>query len=250
MTTKCKIATWNLCLGLANKKNMVKHYIKDNKIDVCCLQEIELPANYPTELLSFPGFSIETETNDLKIRVGIYVNERIKYRRRNDLEGVNSHIVILDIEGHKKVRIISIYRTFKPQENSTARDKFNYQLDLIKIALSPETVLLGDFNIDDAKRFEVNYSNRNLFCDFEEKLSDHGLFQHINFVTWSRLISGDLKSSILDHVYTNNPTSVTEINSITPTFGDHLLVYFDYAINDDPIEPTIKRDWRLYSKKC
>ena len=82
--------------------------------------------------------------------------------------------MVLDIESHKNVRILSIYRTFKPQENNTARQIFTYQLDLIKIALTPETILLGDFNIDDAKRFEVNYVNRNLFCDFEVKLSDFG----------------------------------------------------------------------------
>ena len=213
------------------------------------MQEVDLLGNYPTELLSFSGYNLETETNDLKIRVGVYVNERIKYRRRSDLEGTNSHIVILDIEGHKNLRIISIYRTFKPQENITAREKFNYQLNLIKIDLTPESILLGDFNIDDAKRFEVNYTNRNLFCDFEEKLSNFGLFQHINFATWSRLIGGDLKSSILDHIYSNNPTSVTETSSITPAFGDHLLIYIDYALKSDPIVTTYKRDWRRYSKE-
>ena len=249
MTSKLRIATWNLCLGLSNKKNIVKQYMKFNNIDVCCMQEVDLLVNHPTELLSFPGYNLETETNNLKIRVGVYVNERIKYRRRSDLEGTNSHIVILDIEGHKNLRIISIYRTFKPQENITAREKFNYQLNLIKIALTPESILLGDFNIDDAKRFEVNYTNRNLFCDFEEKLSYFGLFQHINFATWSRLIGGDLKSSILDHIYSNNPTSVTETSSITPAFGDHLLIYIDYALKSDPIVPTYKRDWRRYSKE-
>ena len=78
MTNKLKVSTWNLCLGLSNKKNIVKQYMKFNNIDVCCMQEVDLLVNYPTELLSFPGYNLETETNDLKIRVGVYVNERIK----------------------------------------------------------------------------------------------------------------------------------------------------------------------------
>jgi hypothetical protein len=33
MTHNIKIATWNVCLGLASKKDLVKKYILDNNID-------------------------------------------------------------------------------------------------------------------------------------------------------------------------------------------------------------------------
>ena len=35
-----KIATWNVCLGIANKKDIVTETLKQEKISVCCLQEI------------------------------------------------------------------------------------------------------------------------------------------------------------------------------------------------------------------
>ena len=44
-----KIGTWNLCLGLINKKDAVTDYLKSKNIAVCCIQETEIPCNYPEE---------------------------------------------------------------------------------------------------------------------------------------------------------------------------------------------------------
>ena len=41
-----KLATWNLCLGLSNKKDVVSQTILSNEIDICVLQEIDIPAGY------------------------------------------------------------------------------------------------------------------------------------------------------------------------------------------------------------
>ncbi len=64
MMSNIKIATWNLCLGLASKKELVKKYVSDYKLDVWCLQETELDINLNADLLSFPGYAIEVEKND------------------------------------------------------------------------------------------------------------------------------------------------------------------------------------------
>ena len=55
-----KIATINLCLGLQNKKNLIKETILNEKINLLCMQETELNQNLDHNLLLFPGFSIET----------------------------------------------------------------------------------------------------------------------------------------------------------------------------------------------
>ena len=47
-------------------------------------------------------------------RVGIYISKRLNYIRRTDLEGTNSHIVIIDLV-ESKLRVINIYRSFSPQ---------------------------------------------------------------------------------------------------------------------------------------
>ena len=46
MENSIKLATWNLCLGLRNKKDCVSQIIKANKVDICCMQDIDIPANY------------------------------------------------------------------------------------------------------------------------------------------------------------------------------------------------------------
>ena len=55
-TNKMKLASWNLCLGLANKKDLVSKIIKENEIDICAMQEIDIPAGYDTNILSFKGY--------------------------------------------------------------------------------------------------------------------------------------------------------------------------------------------------
>ncbi len=55
------------------------------------MQEVEIPPDFPTEILSFPGYSIKVESNDVKSRVAIYVSDKLKFERRKDLEGINSN---------------------------------------------------------------------------------------------------------------------------------------------------------------
>ena len=48
---------------------------------------------------------------------------------------------------------------------------------------------MGDFNIDFNKRHAVDYVHRRLFEDFVVALSNFGLEQLIDFVTWSRIVN-------------------------------------------------------------
>ena len=42
-----KIATFNLCLGLKNKLDLAKDAFDFNKIDILCMQEMEIPNDFP-----------------------------------------------------------------------------------------------------------------------------------------------------------------------------------------------------------
>ena len=58
MTNKpIKIATWNACLGILNKKDIIKRIIKDNNVDILGIQETELPFIVPETLLTIPNYS-------------------------------------------------------------------------------------------------------------------------------------------------------------------------------------------------
>ena len=60
------------------------------------------------------------------------------------------------------------------------------------------------------------YAHTNLFADFDKTLSNYNLIQMINFVTWSRMIGPNLRSSVLDHVYVKDPVTIRNLGFITP----------------------------------
>ena len=70
-----------MCLGLANKKDMISTHILREEIDICCLQEVDIPVTYNIDLLSFKGYSLLVEKNDVKSRAGMYIKNGIKYSR-------------------------------------------------------------------------------------------------------------------------------------------------------------------------
>ena len=131
----------------------------------------------------------------------------------------------------------------------SARDLFTRQLDLIKLAFNSSTVLMGDFNLDYNKRFDVNYQRENLFELFENKLGDLNLLQLVNFDTWSHLVGLVLRSSLLDHIYVNNINLVKLISHIKPCFGDHELIIAHCCIIKPQQKITQRRDWQHYSKE-
>ena len=98
MESNTKIATWNLCLGLANKKDTITEYLASNKIQICCLQETEIPQGFPENVLNCGGYNVELEMNTTKKRVGFYIQSSVNYVRRMDLEKADHHVAIVDIK--------------------------------------------------------------------------------------------------------------------------------------------------------
>ena len=104
MIMNLKIATLNLCLGLKNKKFMIEKMLYESKIDILCLQEVEVEHGFDVKLLSIRGYDFLMEKNSVKSRNGIYVSNSIHSTRKTDLEGINSHLVIIDIEGISDIK--------------------------------------------------------------------------------------------------------------------------------------------------
>jgi hypothetical protein len=243
-----KIGSLNLCLGLSNKKEIVKQLIFENKMDVLCLQETELDRNLDHNLLSLPEYNYESEINNIKSRVGMYIRSKINYVRQTELEGINSHIVIVDIKCKNNLRLITIYRPFNPQSGASAKDFFSYQLDILKNTVNTNTVIMGDFNLDWSKRDIQSYQFNSYFELFSNVLDVKSLVQMVNFPTWSRWVKGVMRESTIDHVYANNPTLISEVTNQVPHFGDHLAIIVNYLEEKPPIKLTQKRNWHHYSK--
>ena len=65
---------------------MVKQTIMNENINILVMQETEINKNLDSNLLSFPGYYIETENNSTLARVAYYIGSRVDYVRRRDLE--------------------------------------------------------------------------------------------------------------------------------------------------------------------
>ena len=242
------IGSLNLCLGLRSKKETVKKLIVDNKIDILCLQETEIPVNYTINLLTFKGYAFENEINDVKSRCGIYISNNLSHVRRCDLEVPNMHIMIIDINDKRETRVINMYRPFTPPNDQTQKQFFDSQLLILKNNITSNTIVLGDLNLDQAKILDLNYSHKNYFNSLIENLEPHNLIQMVNFPTWSRVINNMYCSSIIDHVYIKDPTLIRAIYPIIPPFGDHCVVVTEIKSKQEKKPNTFRRNWSKYNK--
>ena len=67
------ISTLNLCLGLKHKMLEIEQLLIENKIDVLCLQEMEVEIFFDSNLLAINGYRLELENNSEKARTGFYI---------------------------------------------------------------------------------------------------------------------------------------------------------------------------------
>ena len=188
MSLKMKVATWNICLGMKNKKDYIYQVMKEKEIDICLLQEVELEKDYDVNLLTDKEYRVEVETNNIKSRTAILIKDNIEYVRQSVLEDVNSGIVIIDVLGIMQYRVINIYRSFNPPNNISAKQFFEKQIDLLRTAITSignkKLIFRGDFNLDDLKRHAIAYRHKSLFEPLIKMCDDHNLIQMLDDATW------------------------------------------------------------------
>ena len=167
-----------------------------NNVDVCCLQETEIPPNFPESLLNTGDFNLELELNDGKKRVGVYLHNKIKYKRRFNFESKNYHVVICDIFASRVTRIICLYRSFRPPGMQSLDTFFNAQLAIIKSAINDNRVIMGDFNLDAGMAHRQDYNYKVQMASLSNLALTHNLTQIVSFNTWSGIIKGTRKESL------------------------------------------------------
>ena len=247
-----RIATWNVCLGVKGKKEYIKTVINREEIDICCIQECDIKPDYPINALTFSNYNIEVEQNDTKARCCTYVKNSINYKRRMDLEGENNNVVIIEVGDSKKFLVINIYRSFSTQHGVTLMDKFTTQLDLIRKSSEKnpnyQLIVLGDFNLNYAKIHNTDYNYKTFFDKLNEVVQSLNLSQIVREITWSRVVNGSIKESILDHIYIKDVTLVGGLAVTSPEVGDHKLIKFDITTSRHIPKTKMRRSWRSYSK--
>ena len=210
------------------------------------MQEVEIDPSFDHALLRISGFSLELENNCTKMRTGINIKTGVHYKRRIDLEGLNSHLVVIDIGINNEYRIINLYRSFNPI-NTTAKNHFKYQVELLSKAIDRNTIIVGDFNLDYFKFYDEYYAHA-LLCEYwDTVITAKSLIQQINFTTWSRAVNNVFRSSTIDHLYSKDPTKIINLNKFQPPFGDHVGICFEVHLTKTTPLSFFKRDWRFYN---
>ena len=79
--------------------------------------------------------------------INMFINKKVSYKRRKDIEPLNGHILIIDIMQSPIIRLITLYRSFRPPDNVSPIDFFKSQLGVIENNCIPNTIILGDITI-------------------------------------------------------------------------------------------------------
>ena len=248
-----KCATWNVCLGLTNKKDIVLNELRRLDISICSLQEVDIKKDFPIDTLASKDYKIEVENNSIKARTAIYIKTDIEYKRMNTIEEPELNVIIIDINLKTKVRLVNLYRVFNPVNGMSQIDFFRNQMRIVHNALATSNgsnvIINGDFNLDYYRTNSLEYSHANYFDILNETFEPFNLIQLVDFPTWERLIIGEIKQSILDHVYVRDFSFVRNVSAVKPIFGDHCLVAFEIEFVRPKPTKVLRRNWRSYSKE-
>ena len=83
---------------------------------------------------------------------------------------------------------------------------------------------MGDFNLDYNKKDLQSYPQRRIYDELLETVTAFDLTQLVKTETWLRVYQGQVRSSILDHVYSNNVGLIEHISVDKQVISDHSSV--------------------------
>ena len=83
---------------------MLLLWITNHEKDVWCLQQVDLEIDYPTAILTFKGYKLDTELTDIKVSCAIYIKDTIPINRRIDHKVVNTQVIIIDVDLNKELQ--------------------------------------------------------------------------------------------------------------------------------------------------
>jgi Reverse transcriptase (RNA-dependent DNA polymerase) len=237
------ICSQNFSLGLHNKIDLARNWIRKLNIDIMIIQEAEITQKTPINQLMISGYTIHHTNHSEKSRLAVYVRETIihKVKKAQDCEIIKIETKDLDVYG--------IYRPFKTNMNKN--QQINRMIEFIKTTKgNRDLVLIGDLNLD------LNLSNNPGYTSFTQLqkwlafTDELGLIQQINGNTWCRVINGTAKRSLLDHVYSKE-TTFQSIRTLDLGIGDHQAIYLEEfnksKRNHNPRSPAVVRLWSKYS---
>ena len=234
-----------------NKIEIVRDLLYSGDIDVLFLQETEIPIQTEDKLLSILGYKLEMATASKTIRTAVYLKNDIVYNRH--YENRDNNVLMLRLADKYNVQqLIGVYRPFKLIDCPNRLEAFKNQLKTITDFIQDErsVIIMGDFNLDYNKKDISNYPQRRIYDELLETVNAFDLTQIVEEETWLRVYQGLTRSSILDHVYTNNLDLIDQISVDKQVISDHCSVTVTLcgALREEKTNYYTYICWKNYSK--
>lgn len=240
-----KISSLNTCLGLKNKIETLRQTKEILVNDIIFFQETEILENDSESSYSIPSFKVYKSLNTPKSRLCAFVKIKLNHTVR-----LCDGLEVIKIETDK-LQVFGLYRPFKIAKNKTYASYLSEVIEWIRhnISVDKNIIIIGDTNLDLNQKTNTGYANYHLLQQWLTFTDSLNLTQIVKENTWSRIVKGSLKSSLLDHAYSNEIEMEASLHDVN--IGDHLLITLSTPQQDNTLweEKRIIRDWAKYSQQ-
>lgn len=240
-----RIISQNVCLGIKNKINTLRQCKELLSSDIIFIQEAEIHKNDPDNVINIRGYDLYKTSANPKSRMCAFIKTKVRHKCV-----IASDVDVIKIQTDK-LQVFGVYRPFKLPNGINKIDYLNSTIQWISnnLTTNRDVVLIGDFNLDYSRKSDYGYANFGLLQTLLHFTDNLSLSQKINSKTWSRIVLGNEKSSVLDHIYTNNENSTA--TTIDLNISDHLGVSININYGEQTHSYTQKRiirNWSRYSQ--
>ena len=213
-----KIAHLNIN-RLLNKVDGVRELLIKYKLDILALSETWLTTDISDDENNIPGYLIarKDRSNSSKLRGGgvmFYVRENVHFTLRADLTPSESEYIWIEITRPtcKPLLVASIY---KPPDTSVSHLINSLNRHFVDISDRYNTVLLGDYNVDQLSR---NNQNKLMLGSFAIENDLKQLIKTSTRVTQN-------SKTLIDLIYVSDGHWFIQSGVIFSTLSDHSLTY-------------------------
>ena len=250
---KLVVCSWNVCLGAKTKLHLIKEQLYKEKIDILCIQEAEVEIDEDEKDYAIDGYQMELENSTSKRRTLVYIDKNVNYVRKSQMEKKDAHIILLEVKtGSGILNLVAMYRTYKLTAHENHALALNEQMEIIRTFSQGDKKLLivGDMNLDAKRKADPSYNLHRLYSAWDELENDLHLKQFVKVTTWMRIVEGRVRSSTLDHVYTNDSSLINQVKTLSVSSGDHMPVMAIMNTEYNFIPKKMKiRNWKNYTKE-
>ncbi len=224
--------------SIRNKFSAIQNHISARDIDIFALSETWLSTMDTDSFISEitpPGYVFHHQPRLAKKGggVGFFVRDTLNHSIIKCPKFASFEHIALSVKlDHKCFNLVCIYR---PPNQSVSKflEDFSALVEFFQ-GLAPDTVFIGDFNID------LNKSSTDI-TNYKGVLASFNLKQHVDFLT-------HLRGGILDHLISPSGSGLIHKVCISDCFSDHMCLSAILNCTSPNIEPPTTITYRQFQK--